>query len=88
MSKVISTRLEENLIEELERRADIAGVNRATLIANVLKEYLETIEIKSVSTNQDLNIRIKELVNEVINSRLKELVNEIVSNQLKDLKLS
>jgi predicted transcriptional regulator len=94
MSKVVSIRLADHEIEELERLADVANINRTLFVTNIVRSYLGTDSKAMSPVNEVVNNGLQELVNEavhkavneVVNNGLQELVNEAVHKCLQESK--
>ena len=81
MSKVVSIRLADHEIEELERLADVANINRTLFVTNIVRSYLGTDSKAMSPVNEVVNNGLQDLVNEAVH----KAVNEVVNNGLQDL---
>jgi hypothetical protein len=81
-SKVISTRLDESKVDELDLKASELGITRNELISKVLLEFLgvdKTVDNLYTSVDKTVDSDILKLVDSAVDNRIQFLIERIDS---------
>jgi len=87
-SKVISTRLDESKVDELDLKASELGITRNELISKVLLEFLgvdKTVDNLYTSVDKTVDSDILKLVDSAVDSDILKLVDSAVDNRIQFL---
>lgn len=74
-SKVVSTRLHESMVDELDLKASELGITRNELIARVLLDFLDVDDCVDKTVDND----ILTVVDNVVDKRIQSLVERVES---------
>lgn len=86
-SKVVSTRLHESMVDELDLKASGLGITRNELIARVLLDFLD---VDDFAVDKSVDSDVLKLVDNAVDNRIQFLIERIDSleNAIANIKTS